>query len=366
MKIGVLLNHLSSHGGIEKIASQKINAWIDLYGYEVVLITKNQQGKKFIYSINEKCKHYNLNISNHNGSKYSYLKNLKNYYNLFFVLNSIIRKEKIDIVFSTLTSIDSLIIPFVKKEVPKILEFHHSGFFLPTNSWSFKKKIIEQYKSVVVLNKDEVNYYGLKNIKIIPNFIDDFQNNEIKVKKQNIIISGGRIDPIKQFDHLVEIWSTIAHKHPDWEVHIYGNGSKEELQKLTNSIQKYKLTNSFKVFPATSDFKSKLMESKIFVQVSASECFPMVLLEAMQTKLSILAYDSPNGPRNIITNQKDGILVPLNDKHHFAEKLDFMINNNEFRNSIIQNQEAKIFKFSKTRVMQNWNDLVMSFSKNKF
>jgi glycosyltransferase involved in cell wall biosynthesis len=366
MKIGVLLNHLSSHGGIEKVASQKINAWIDLYGYEVVLITKNQHDKTFIYPINEKCKHYDLNISTHTGSKYSYLKNLKNYYKLFSGLNSIIRKEKIDIVFSTFTSIDSLIVPFVKKEVPKILEFHHSGFFLPTNSWSFKKRIIEKYKAVVVLNKDEVNYYGLKNIKIIPNFIDDLQNNEIKVNKRNIIISAGRIDPIKQFDHLVEIWSIIANKHPDWEVHIYGDGSKEELLKITEAISKYNLTSSFKVLPATSDFKSKLMESKIFVQVSASECFPMVLLEAMQAKLSILAYDSPNGPRNIITNQKDGIIVPLNEKQHFAEKLDFMITNPEFRNSLIQNQEAKIFKFSKARVMQNWNDLAMLFVKNKF
>lgn len=366
MKIGVLLNHLSSHGGIEKIASQKINAWIDLYGYEVVLITKNQQGKTFIYSINEKCIHYDLNIYTHTGNNFSYLKNLKNYYQLFSSLNSIIRKEKIDILFSTLTSIDSLIIPFVKKEVPKILEFHHSGFFLPTDSWYFKKKIIEQYKAVVVLNQDEVNYYGLRNIKIIPNFIDDFQNNEIKVNKRNIIISGGRIDPIKQFDHLVEIWSIIAHKHPDWEVHIYGNGLKEELQKITDAINKYNLTRSFKVFPATNDFKNKLFESSIFVQVSASECFPMVLLEAMQAKLSILAYDSPNGPRNIIINQKDGIIVPLNEKQHFAEKLNFMINHPEFRTSLLQNQEAKIFKFSKTRVMQNWNDLAMLLVKNKF
>jgi glycosyltransferase involved in cell wall biosynthesis len=274
--------------------------------------------------------------------------------------------EKIDILFSTLTSIDSLLIPFVKKEVPKILEFHHSGIFLPANSWYFKKKIIEKYKAVVVLNPDEVHYYGLKNIKIIPNFIDNFQNNEIKENKRNIIISAGRIDPIKQFDHLVEIWSIIANKHQDWEVHIYGDGSKEELQKITEAISKYNLTSSFKVFPATSDFKSKLMESSIFVQVSASECFPMVLLEALQAKLSILAYDSPNGPRNIITNLKDGVLIPLNDKQYFAEKLDFMINNPEFRYSLLQNQDSKILKFSKTKIMQNWNELALFLVKNKF
>jgi glycosyltransferase involved in cell wall biosynthesis len=366
MKIGVLLNHLSSHGGIEKIASQKINAWIDLYGYEVVLITKNQEGKTFIYSIDEKCKHYDLNISNYTGTIYSYFKNLKNYFQLCSNLNSIIRKEKIDILFSTLTSIDSLLIPFVKQEVPKILEFHHSGFFLSANSWYFKKKIMEQYKAVVVLNPDEVHYYGLKNIKIIPNFIDDFKNNEIRIKKRSIIISAGRIDPIKQFDHLVEIWSIIANKHSDWEVHIYGNGSKAELQKINDAINKYNLTESFKIFPATDNFMNKLNESSIFVQVSASECFPMVLLEAMQAKLPILAYDSPNGPRNIITNLKDGILVALNDKHHFTEKLDSIINNPEFRNSLIQNQEAKIFKFSKTRVMQKWNDLAIHLVKNKF
>lgn len=205
-----------------------------------------------------------------------------------------------------------------------------------------------------MLNKSEKDYFGLNNVEIIPNFIKNeilFENKE----KKNIIITAGRISREKQFYHLVEIWSRIASKNPNWEFHLYGSGSTEQLYKL---IKEHKIEGAFRIFPATNDIKNRMKEASIFALVSATEAFPIVLLEALQAELPIVSYDSPHGPKHIVTNEVDGYIVPLNDKIAFSEKLDTLINDSKLRADFVANQKSKLELFSKEKVMKQWNDLV--------
>jgi glycosyltransferase involved in cell wall biosynthesis len=365
MKIGILVYKMSGVGGVEKITSEKINSWIENFGYDVVLITKNETGAPFFYNINEKCKHYNLNIKpklkGDSGIKH-YIKNLPNAFKLFTELKKIIETEKIDVLFTTIRGIDSLVIPFVKIKVPKVSEIHGSGFAHNKKAWILKRLIVNRYKKFIVLNKSEVDYYPLKNIAVIPNFIDNSDYNYSKNEKKNIIISAGRISKEKQFDHLIDIWSIIAPKYDKWEVHLYGDGP---IKVLREKIDAMGLQNSFKIFPSTTQIKDKMQEASIFALVSATESFSMVLLEAMNAKLPIVSYDSPNGPKNIVTDGKDGFIVPLNDKVAFAEKIELLINDALLRESFIENQKMKLDMFSKKRVMNQWNDLILEILNKK-
>lgn len=196
---------------------------------------------------------------------------------------------------------------------------------------------------------------------MIPNFIDSVDDGLVK-KKKNVIISAGRICLEKQFDHLVDIWSLIASKYPSWELHIYGDGSKNVIETLNEMIKGKRLQGSFKLFSATTEIDSVMQEAKIFVLVSKAESFSMVLLEAMRAELPIVSYDSPNGPKNIITHGKDGFLVPLNDKHDFAEKLSCLIKNPELMKNFVLNQKSKLNVFSRENVMKQWNDLIHEVS----
>lgn len=363
MKIGILVYRMSGVGGTERITAAKINAWIEMFGYEVVLITKNEIDLPFYYNINEKCKRYNLNIPTKlSGGIRQYIKNIPKGLKLFREVKKIIESENIDILFTNMISIDSLIIPFIKTKIPKISEIHRSNYSYNKTGWFFKNPTINKYDRVVLLNKDEAVYYKLRNLAVIPNFIDNGEFEENKPTKKNIIISAGRIVREKQFDHLVDIWSTIEHENTEWEVHIYGDGHLETLQE---NIREKKVEKSFKVYPGTVDIKSKMQEAKIFVLVSKSEAFPMVLLEAMQAELAIVSYDSPHGPKNIVTDGKDGFIVPLNNKAAFTEKLDLLIKDSGLRNNFVQNQKSKLEVFSKERVMNQWNQLILEVLNKK-
>lgn len=361
MKIGILVYRINGVGGIEKITAQKINAWIEMFGYEVVLITKNNIDAAFIFDINKKCKFYNLAIpSQLSGGLPQYVKNIPKVFKLYKGVEKILKSEKIDILFTTMIGVDSLIIPFVQIKIPKILEFHRSVFLFNSKAWFFKKTLIQFYDKVIFLNETEKKYFNLKNSIVIPNFVDG-KHLDSKQERKKIIITAGRISWEKQFDHLVDIWSIVSLKYPDWKVHIYGNGNLESLNK---KILEQKLEQSFKIFPATTEIINKMQEASIFALVSATEAFPMVLLEAMSAKLPIVSYDSPHGPKNIVTDGKDGFILPLNDKVAFAEKLNILIQNPVLRDDFVKNQKTKLELFSKEKVMNQWNDLVMSLLSN--
>lgn len=364
MKIALLLNSLVSHGGIEKIQSQKIEAWIKLYGYDVILITKNQNGLNLVYEVKSEFKHIDLNIEHVNKGKLSYFKNIKSYCSFFFTLKGILEKEKVDVVFTTLTSIDSLLVPFIKKNIPKVLEFHSSGFLLHTPTWKFKKKIIEKYNKVIVLNNDEKSYFGLNNLMSIPNFVDIRPLKENLKERKNIIITAGRIDTVKQFDHLISIWKEIHKKNDQWEVHLYGAGPEDLTDFLKKEIKNHGVEDSFILKGLTSKLDVKMKEASIFALTSSSDCFPMVLLEAMNCGLPIVSYDSPNGPRNIISNNEDGFLVSINNKNQFSEKLNRLINDRELRYKYCLAAINNVERFSKDKVMSKWNDLVIELKKH--
>ncbi|WP_167443891.1 glycosyltransferase family 4 protein [Flavobacterium cutihirudinis] len=363
MKIGILVYKMSGVGGVERITAEKINAWIEIFGYDVVLITKNEKEAPFFYEVNKKCKRYNLNIHAklRSGIK-DYIKNIPQAFKLFLGLKNVMKSEKIDILFTTMRGIDSLVVPFAKVRVPKISEIHGSGFAHNEKAWFWKSLIINRYKKLVVLNKCEVDYYPLDNIAVIPNFIDNSDYNFSKHDKKNVIISAGRISREKQFDHLIDIWSLIASKYDQWEVHLYGDGP---IDVFKNKIDELGIQKSFKIFPSTTEIKNKMQKASIFVLVSATEAFPMVLLEAMNAKLPIVSYDSPNGPKSIVTDGKDGFIVPLNNQTAFAEKLELLINDVSLRENFIENQEIKLDAFSKKRVMNQWNDLVLEVLNKK-
>lgn len=367
MKIGILVYRMSGYGGIERITAQKINAWIELFGYNVILITKNQQGFPMIYELNKECKFYDLGIpSRYGGGIKPYVKNISIEFKFITELKRILEIEKIDVLFSTMIGLDSLLIPFLSKKIPKIHEIHQSGCFLDKKKWFFKKIFVKKYHKVALLNNNELNYFNMSNTVIIPNFLDNCNIGVVdSLKKEKIIISAGRFDSVKQFDHLVDIWSIISLKYKDWQLHIYGNGSGNIRKNISDKIIKNRLDKSFKIFPGTFEIKSKMNEAKIFVLVSKSEAFPMVLLEAMSAKLPIISYDSPNGPRNIVTDGVDGFIVPLNDKLAFAEKLDLLINNPKIQEDFVQNQKSKLDLFSKQRVMNQWNDLILDLLDKK-
>lgn len=213
-KILYIVNHFKYHGGIEKMLSNKIDAWIEEYGYEVVVVTINQNNAPVVYPPKNQFKLVDLKIQRKK-KRYSV-------YELFTLttkVNKILKNETPNIVITTLTGIPSLLLPFILPKINKVLEIHSSGALSVTKSWKYKWRFLNRYHKIVLLNEDEKQYYQLNNLTVIPNFIQIDSGDHIVYRyRQKKIIAAGRIHPDKQYNHLIKIWEKIYKEHPDWNL----------------------------------------------------------------------------------------------------------------------------------------------------
>lgn len=164
---------------------------------------------------------------------------------------------------------------------------------------------------------------GYKNIQIIPNPIRPI-NNYPDCIKENIVLGVARHYHVKGLDRLIEAFAKT--NHSDWRLVIAGNKGPhtEELIRLT---KKYKITDKVDFLGAVKEIDKVFSQAKIFVLPSRSEGFPNALIEAMANGVASISFDINAGPSDIISDQKNGILVPDGDIKELTNKIKFLINN---------------------------------------
>jgi glycosyltransferase involved in cell wall biosynthesis len=365
MKIVYLMDQCYLHGGAEKILTLKINALIENYKHEVILVTTEQKSNKIIYPLNKSCRLVDLAINYNREKSYFQPINLIKVLNHYFKLKSFLKNNKPDCIISVSISPDQYFIPFIANKIPTIKEFHSSGAtIIKPKSILDKLKyqlflLLNRYTLKVVLNQDEIKYYPFDNIHVIPNFISI--KNFDPTPKENIIIAAGRIAPVKQFDHLIEAWAKIAHKIPNWEVHIYGEGEEQLTQQLQKKINQLDVPRII-LKGAIQKLDEKMNKAAIFAMTSKTECFPMVLLEAQAAGMVVVSYDCPNGPRNIIIHNENGLLVTNQNINEFANELLKIINHPETFEKTAINAIESVNQFSEFVVMKQWNKLFNKIS----
>lgn len=105
----------------------------------------------------------------------------------------------------------------------------------------------------------------------------------------------------------------------------------------------------------------KYKEYSMYVLSSYREGLPLVLLEAKANRLPIVSFDIMTGPREIVRDGIDGILVPLYDLEKMGNAICSLIENEDLRSSMSLKSQENIYKFSKTAILKQWCDLIDSF-----
>lgn len=192
------------------------------------------------------------------------------------------------------------------------------------------------------------------NIVVISNPLREINDSYLKEKK-HIVISVGRLVHTKRFCDLIEIFSSIDIPY-DWELHILGDGpEKENLLKL---IKKLKVSDKVKLKGQVNDVDYYLSKASIFAFTSISEGFPNALSEAVAFPLPVIAYDCPVGPSDIINNNENGYLIPLNDRQQYKDKLEEMMLSRELRSEMTLEFEDYRNKYTKEKIVLKYLDFI--------
>jgi glycosyltransferase involved in cell wall biosynthesis len=369
MKIVFSTDQIYLHGGIEKVMATKANYFADILGYDVVILTTEQKEKAPCYSLSNKIKVIDLVINYDRIKSYFSAVNLLKVPNHLYKLNKVLQQLQPDIVIVSNFGFDYYGMPFFYLKAKKIKEFHSSRFFEARNrvrnksvlqqiKYRFNDWIESKYNHVVVLNSDEVPYYHSQNIIVIPNSI--VVSEEHAPLERKAVVAAGRISPVKGFDKLIEAWELVNVTAPDWELHIYGEDYLETIKLLQILIQKKQLSSTIVFKGSASEMIKTFSHYSVYVMSSVTECFPMVLLEALSVGLPIVSFDCPNGPRNIISDEEDSLLAEDQNSEDLAKKILILIQDVEKRKKFGLQAKLNSHRFSEKIVMKNWVDLFIS------
>ena len=99
-------------------------------------------------------------------------------------------------------------------------------------------------------------------------------------------------------------------------------------------------------------------EYSFFVMPSRYEGLPMVLLEAKHNYLPCISFDINYGPGELIRDGVNGILVKPGDIEVLAEAICDMIEHPEQRQTMSQNSQIDMEKYTKHFVSRQWQELL--------
>ena len=380
MKIAYCIPGLYNSGGMERVLTLKANYFADVLGYDVIVVLTEGKGKDYYYKLSSRIKVINLDIN------FDSTYGLPIYIRVFkqIAKERLFKKklkdtlfyEKPDITISLLRR-EINFLTSIKDGSIKIGEIHFGRdnfrtleeYRLPQSvriflakRWinSFIKKVKKLDSFVVLTHEDKEKWSELNNITVIHNPLT-FYPSEISDCSSKQVIAAGRYVPIKRFDHLIEAWAIVSQKHIDWTLQLYGAGNREQYQSL---MEKYQLRNCF-INPPAPDIEQKYCDSSIFVLSSKNEGFGKVIIEAMACGVPPVSYDCPCGPKDIITDQEDGLLVESGNISMLAEKIIYLIENEEIRKEMGQSARIKSQQFLIDNIGKKWDELFNHLLRRK-
>ncbi|QHC27291.1 glycosyltransferase family 4 protein [Streptomyces sp. GS7] len=144
-----------------------------------------------------------------------------------------------------------------------------------------------------------------------------------------IIAAAGRLVRGKRFDLLIEAFSAVSVKHPDWRLRIHGDGA--ERTRLQHLIDGLGLSGRAELTGPRSPIEEEFAKASIVASASDAESFGMPLVEAMRCGVPVVSTDCPLGPAEIVHDGADGVLVPRGDGRALAGALLDLIEDPERR-----------------------------------
>lgn len=174
--------------------------------------------------------------------------------------------------------------------------------------------LFRQAAGVIVQTHGAADFFpkGIrKKTTILPNAVNpDFLRPRYEGEREKRVVSVGRLDDNKNQGFLIEQFAIAHHVHPEYTLHLYGDGPSRE--KFENRAWELGVADAVVFEGVVSGVRAKIEKSMIFVLPSLVEGMPNALLEAMSAGLACIATDCPcGGPRDLIRDGENGFLVPV-------------------------------------------------------
>ena len=363
MKITLVISALNT-GGAERVITTLANAWAE-QDENVSLITFQEPGYQSFYPLNPGVNLRNLNLRVKNRFYCpNLLVSLWKLLKRAWFLRQFLKKQKPDCVIAFLDTVNiTTILATLGLKIPVIVSERVDPSQHPIGPLqNFLRKLTYPLADHIVVQTTQIQDYFPKKlhprISIIPNPVALPSNGSplpnIDYKRKNIIAIG-RLETQKGFDLLLQAFSAVHDKQPEWELVIWGEGSERPVLEALRANLKLK---AYVHLPGlTNNIVQVLSEGSLFVLSSRYEGFPNSLCEAMGVGLPVIAFDCGSGSADIIRHNIDGLLVPAQNVNALTNAMLQLIENIELRKQYGKRAKEIIERFSLKKILKKWDEL---------
>jgi glycosyltransferase involved in cell wall biosynthesis len=192
-------------------------------------------------------------------------------------------------------------------------------------------------------------------LECVPNALDQVDPTRSTLDGK-IVMSAGRLVPAKGFTRLIKAFAPIARAHPEWSLHIFGSGPEQA--KLAELVRTEGLEGRVVLRGQVTRLEDELGRASLFVLSSRREGFGMVLIEAMSHGVPVISFDCPHGPREIITDGQDGLLVPPQSVKGLRAAITRLVEDDDLRETMGERAVEASHRYSADRIRSRWEDLL--------
>ncbi len=218
-----------------------------------------------------------------------------------------------------------------------------------------KLKHLDQF--IVLTEEDKKAWAELPNISVIPDPLSfsPTQKSSLSVKR---VIAVGRYVYQKGFDLLLQAWATIERQYPDWQLAVFGDGNRTPYEQQMKELG---IDDSrCHLYGPTTDIQQEYVNSSLFAFSSRFEGFGMVLVEAMACGLPVVSFDCPCGPKDIVRDSEDGILVENGNIELLAMSLSKMMRDEALRQAMSKAALKNVQRFRIEQIAEQWRNIFES------
>jgi len=378
-KILIFIGSLTS-GGAERVAVSLSKYLSTKEKIQVVFVTLNGSVSDF-YTLHPSVKRIAMDMGGATTGMGKYLKNLQR----VFAFRRIVKEEKPDIVLGMITrhAVISILACILLPVKVLVSERNYPGKRKNHSMWEILRKYTYRYAHAHVVQTSKIAEWlrdntKSTNIHIIPNSISwplenfepGLEPSDYVKQDENLILAVGSFKEQKGFDLLIEAAATFLKNYPKWKLVILGGSVDAEEQQKSDDllmeydalISKYHLQEQICLPGKAGNVGDWYRIADIFVLSSRFEGFPNVLLEAMAAGTACVAFDCDTGPRDLIRDGYNGILVEELNIGELGASIENLINDDNLRSKLAKSAIEVRKTYCESIMMQNWTDILTSDS----
>lgn len=356
-------------GGAEKMTLNLIQGLLN-FGYKIELILIDAKGP-LLKNVPKGCNIINFKLKHTSFSLFKLIKYLRNetpmvlissltHLNIITIISMLISRVKTKLIIMEQANLSSATKNNnLKVKIASILAhfLYKRADFIIAVSKGVKQDLLKKIPGIE--NKIRVIYNPVLNKDIFLMSYESVYHKWFLEKNMPIILSVGRLSKEKNYSTLLQAFKLVKNV-VRCKLVIIGDGpEKENLENLAKNLQ----INEDLWMPGFDVNPYKYMsKSDIFVLTSIYEGLPNVLIEALALGLPLVSTDCESGPREIIKNNINGLLVKVGDYESLSQAIIYILKN---RNKFITNKN-ELEKFKIENIVYEYKNLIDKLTENFF